>query len=376
MLRQHEACGSNAGEVWREIATLDAPESSYLTRLTLPVHPLGVNWTVTDGILRKFYQHYRYSPLFPAWLEANVRRFDAVIVHGLWNYLPFAASRVLPHAKVPYFLFTHGMMDPWFRRTYPVKHAAKQISWSIGEGRLARGARAVFFTSEEERRQAGGEFFGHGYNAEVVGYGASAPPAVGRAQIDAFRSVAPALGSRRYLLFMGRIHEKKGCDILIRAFARVAQLHPELDLVIAGPDQSGWRSVLEALAAGLGIADRIHWTGAVYGDPKWGAIYGAEAFVLPSHQENFGIAVAEALGCGTAVLISDKVNIWREISSAQAGIVSADTEKGCTEQITQWLSLPDERKKETRLAAKALFERMFNVNSTAPALIERIREHL
>lgn len=84
-------------------------------------------------------------------------------------------------------------------------------------------------------------------------------------------------------------------------------------LVISGQDPVGWKTALEKQSRQLGIATRIHWPGLLVKDSKWGAFYGAEAFILPSHQENFGIAVAEGLACGRPALISDKVNIWRDV---------------------------------------------------------------
>ena len=116
--------------------------------------------------------------------------------------------------------------------------------------------------------------------------------------------------------------------MLIDAFAKVAADDPELHLVMAGPDQQQWSAELQQTAAKAGIAARIHWPGMITGDAKWGAFYGAEAFILPSHQENFGIAVAEAMACGTPVLLSDKVNIAEEIANDGAGFMEPDTPDG------------------------------------------------
>ncbi|MFC5345672.1 glycosyltransferase [Brevundimonas staleyi] len=373
ILRQNEACGGRDGPVKREFATLDPPDSPHLARVPMPVHALGGRKTGWRPPWRQALEHYGWSPDYVPWLRDNVGRFDAVIVHGLWNYAPFAASRVLPGGPVPYFVFTHGMMDPWFRETYPLKHLAKQGFWLAGEGRLLAGARSVFFTCEEERRKARGQFWGRGaYRETVVGYGAAPPPPRTPALDAAFRAAAPALKDRPYLLFLSRIHPKKGSNLLIEAFAAVAINHPGTDLVMAGPDQTGWRTELEALADRLGVADRIHWTGPIYGDAKWGALYGAKAFVLTSHQENFGIAVAEALGCGTPVLISDKIDIWREIEGAGAGLVAPDTVEGACNLLTRWFALPHDKKTHMGESARTLFNDQFNVTCTGPALIKTI----
>jgi glycosyltransferase involved in cell wall biosynthesis len=377
VVRQDAAC-SVAGILGsREVVTLDPPDAPFLARYPLVVHALGRPRSGSRLLWRRALEHWRYSAALVPWLRANLGRYDVVIVNGLWNYAAFGAARVLPGGPTPYFVFTHGMMDPWFRVTYPLKHLAKQVFWLMGEGRLLAGARSVFFTCEEERRKARNQFRGYGpYDETVVGYGASAPPPSTPALETAFRAAAPGLGDRPYLLFLSRIHRKKGCDLLIEAFARVADAHPGIDLVMAGPDQSGLRPALEALAEQRGVASRVHWTGPLYGDAKWGAMYGADAFALPSHQENFGIAVAEALGCGTPVLISDQIDIWREIEAAGAGFVGPDTVEGTEAVLRRWLDMDKPDRARAAMAAKTLFSEQFDVARAGPALIETIRGRL
>ncbi len=162
-------------------------------------------------------------------------------------------------------------------------------------------------------------------------------------QREAFLRSFPELRNKRLLLFLGRLHEKKGCDLLIDAFAAVSRENPALHLVLAGPDAGGMQAALSRRAAALGLS-AITWTGMLRGDAKWGAFRAAEAFVLPSHQENFGIAVTEALACGVPVLISKRVNIWREIEQDNAGLVDDDTAAGTQRLLRRWLALaPAER---------------------------------
>jgi glycosyltransferase involved in cell wall biosynthesis len=128
------------------------------------------------------------------------------------------------------------------------------------------------------------------------------------------------------------------------------------------------RPQLEAQAKALGIEERVHWTGMLEGDSKWGAFRSAEAFVLPSHQENFGVAVVEALACGLPVLISDKVNIWPDVVADGAGIVHSDTVAGTYQSMTAWLALsPEERQ---RMASKGVscFRSRYEMSRTAQAL--------
>jgi glycosyltransferase involved in cell wall biosynthesis len=97
------------------------------------------------------------------------------------------------------------------------------------------------------------------------------------------------------------------------------------------------------------------------GDAKWGALYDAEAFVLTSHQENFGIAVVEALACGKPVLISNQINIWHEIEEDKAGLVAADTLAGAAQLFRRWQNLAPENKAAMKQAAKACYENRFDI---------------
>ena len=375
IFRQEEATGGQHPLAVRELVTLDEPEASDINHPWLRINRLGrTRATGTRNPVRRLMDRYRYSPTLVPWLEQNVHRFDYVLVHGLWNYAAMAASRVLPRQNVPYFVFSHGMMDPWFRRFYPVKHVIKQLLWFGYEGKLLAGAASVLFTCEEERRLARTTFLGHRYRETVVGYGSgSAPPAISNIA-DRIGRAIPGLRGRRHILYISRIHEKKGCDMLIPAFAKVAAIDPDLQLVIAGPGDAALVRSLQDQARAAGIDERIHWPGGLFGDDKWAAFQAAEAFILPSHQENFGIAVAEALSCGLPVLITDKVNIWREIEAAGAGLVTDDTAPGIERQLREWLALDADARKRMSAAAVALFQNNYDIKKFAPALLLKLGE--
>ena len=209
---------------------------------------------------------------------------------------------------------------PWFKTHYPLKHLKKSVYWRLAEHRVLRDASAVLFTCDEEQRLAGISFRPYGVRGVVVGYGIAQPPGHPSAQKDAFLERHDSLRGQRRLLFLSRIHPKKGCDLLIEAFAKAAQHDDSLRLVMAGPDELGWQSELQGLARARGVDSRIVWTGMLTGDEKWGAYRQQNAFVLPSHSENFGIVVAEPLACGVPVLITRRVNIWPEIARAGANL--------------------------------------------------------
>ena len=347
-----------------EIVTFDSPDDPWVKECPLPVHALGP----VRG-------RYGYSAKLIPWITAHRSGFDAVIVNGLWQYSGFGIWRTLRGTDTPYFVFPHGMLDPWFKRAYPLKHLKKWLYWPWGDYRVLRDARAVLFTSEEEKRASRESFWLYRCNGIVVSYGVANPPENGDAAKRIVLDRFPELRGRRVVLFLGRIHEKKGCDLLIRAFAKVAASHDDLRLVFAGPDQTGWACDLKALADSQGISGKLLWTGMISGDLKWGMLRLAETFILPSHQENFGIAVAEALACGTPALISNKVNIWREIEGDGAGIVDSDDLPGTVRLLEKWLALPAERRAAMRENALRCFHSRFEVARAAESLVQILREH-
>jgi glycosyltransferase involved in cell wall biosynthesis len=261
------------------------------------------------------------------------------------------------------------MLDPYFKHAFPLKHVKKWFYWVPAEYWVLRGAYRVLFTSKAEKRLAEQSFWLQRWNPYVVPYGASGPTGDPEVQKAAFFAKCPVVKGKRYLLFLGRIHRKKGCDLLIDAFAKVAADDPELDLVMAGPDQQQWSEKLKRTAERAGIATRVHWPGMVTGDAKWGAFFGAEAFILPSHQENFGIAVAEALGCGKPVLLADKVNIAEDIAEDRAGLMELDTPAGTLRLLQGWISMSVQERKEMAERAYQCFHRRYDMRENAKAII-------
>ena len=343
-----------------EIVCLDAPQSPWLLESTLTTHALGPSRT-----------GYRYNSALVPWLKANAPRFDAVLVHGLWQYGSFATRQALRGTATPYFVYPHGMLDPWFKKNYPLKHLKKRLYWPWAEYRVLRDARAVLFTCEEEKRLARQSFGRYNAVEKVVHFGIARPVIDMEAARSAFREAFPALTGKRLLLFLSRIHEKKGCDLLIEAFAAAAARDPALHLVMAGPDRDGLREPLGKRAQELGVGNKITWAGMLTGDLKWGAFATGEAFILPSHQENFGIAVVEALACGLPVLISNKINIWREIEADGAGLVAEDNQGGTNIMLQKWQALGAGECQKMRRAATECFAKRFDM-ALAPESLLRI----
>lgn len=320
---------------------------------------------------------YGYNPQALPWLKENHGRYDAVVANGLWQYGSFAIWRALRNTTTPYYVYPHGMLDPWFKRHYPLKHLKKWLYWPWAEYRVLRDARAVLFTSEEERLEARKSFWLYQCRESITGYGIAAPPGDAARQRIQFLEQYPALKDKRLILFLGRIHEKKGCDLLLHAWKEVVSSRrtPNLHLVMAGPADDEYGREMKHLAANLGLQQSVSWTGMLSGDLKWGSLRAAEAFILPSHQENFGVSVTEALACGVPVLISNKVNIWRTIREEEAGLVENDDLPGTIQLLRNWIVLEPARMERMRNQARICFAKHFDMAKTAESLATLLQSY-
>ena len=167
----------------------------------------------------------------------------------------------MPQDQSAVFPFVHGALDPWFRKRYPGKHAKKALYWRLFEHRTLRDAQAVLYTCEEERLLARTSFTPYQAREAIVGLGIEEPPRNSARQCGAFLSANPHLRDKRILLFLGRLHPKKGGDLLIEAFSRVCHRDEGLHLVVAGPDESETEAGLRMLAESLRVGDRITGSG-------------------------------------------------------------------------------------------------------------------
>jgi glycosyltransferase involved in cell wall biosynthesis len=348
-----------------EIVSLDLRDSPWLDATRDKGRALGASQST-----------YGYSPNLMPWLHKEGGRFDRVIVNGIWQYHSFAAWRRYAGSPIPYYVFPHGMLDPWFRRTYPLKHLKKWLYWPWADYRVLRDASAVIFTSEQERIEARKSFWLYRCRERVSPLGVEPPPPIRAGLRERFLEKYPVLRNTRILLFLGRLHLKKGCDLLLDAFAEQRNSGEPLSLVLAGPDQEGWAERLRAQSARLDLPFPIILTGMLEGGMKAGAYEAADAFILPSHQENFGLSVMEALAAGVPVLISNCVNIWREIDADGAGYVDNDDLAGATRLIERWVQAAPAVRDTMRENARKCFARRFEIQRAADSLLEVLREPL
>ncbi len=312
---------------------------------------------------------YGYTSALEKWLGVNAQLYDAIILNGLWNFTSYGTWRALRKSDVPYFVCPHGMLDPWLRSAKPSRHLLRAAFWTLFEKKVIRDACGIFYACQEERHLARAFVSNLNPNEFIMGYGAQDIVGDPNTQKALFFAKFPGLRGRKLILFLGRIHPKKGLDLLIEALAQCAKQFQDFDLAIVGPDPERLGKQLKDRSAQLGIEARIHWLGMLTGDEKWGALRSANFFVLPSHQENFGIAVVEAMALAVPVLITNKVNIWREVRDNKSGYIVQDNLSGVAHGLNYFCSSTSEQMKTVGKNARSCFERLFDLEKNALEMI-------
>ena len=277
-------------------------------------------------------------------IKFNSESPSYVIAHGLWQWPTYHAYLNFKKKNIPYLLFPHGMLDPWFKKSYRLKHIKKQVYWLFRESKILSNAKAVCFTTEEEQKLARNTFFPYECNEVVTGLGVKSSSINVNDSYLTFLSKFPELKNKKCLLYLGRFHPKKGVDILIDSFLK-SKKKDEM-LVLAGPRDNPDSYLRNLTKLSERNSNSIIWTGMLRDELKWGALYHADALILPSHQENYGMVVAESLSVGTPVFLTNKVNLWNEVISAGAGFVANDDPRGINNLLKKWVAGEHNQMKE------------------------------
>ena len=269
-------------------------------------------------------------------LRHKIPASDLVHIHSLYLFHNLVAGHYCRQHGIPYLMRPHGTLDPFIHRRH---RGRKRLMEQLFEHRNIRGAAALHFTTAAEAELAAP--FTCGTPGLVVPLGIDLAefepmPAPGR-----FRARYPEIGDKPIILFFGRVNFKKGLDILAKAFGAVARRRQDVHLVIAGPDNEGWGARVRTWLGEEGVLSRTTFTGMLLGPDKFAVLRDASLFVLPSYSENFGLAVIEAMAAGLPVIISDKVNIWREVHSGGAGRVIPCEAPALADQILNLLADPE-----------------------------------
>jgi glycosyltransferase involved in cell wall biosynthesis len=354
------ACGLSRMGLETHIATTNdnGPE-----RLQVPLGVPIVKEGVTYWYFPRQIRFYTFSWPLSAWLARHVQEFDLVHIHALFSFATLAAAFWARRHGVPYIVRPLGTLNEWGMRNR--RPWLKRMSFRVLENRILKHAALVHYTSEQERTEAG--------KLQVTTASEIIPNALPEHTHSCipgqFRLRHPELEGRRIILFLSRLDTKKGLDLLLPAFAQVRTKLPDVSLVLAGNGSPEFVSRLKEEAVSLGVESDVLWTGFLAGDDKYAALADAELFVLPSHSENFGIAVVEAMAAGTPVIVSDQVGIHREIAAAMAGLVVSCDVTRLADSLLQLLNHPAESR-SMGLNGKRLAQKNYSSEAVTRKLVE------
>ncbi len=327
---------------------------------------------VSDGVTYVFHPvlavggRYGLAPSLWVSLRRTIATYDIVHIHWLFDFACIAAARAAIAADVPFVVTTAGSLDPHLRK----KNALVKRIYLATVGRpLVTRAAALIFTSEQERGLAS---YGPRITEWVLPVGLDASTFAHLPPRGTFRASFPAVHGP-FLLFVGRLSRQKGLDLLLGAFARLAREREDLWLVLAGPDPDGYGTHLRALSERLGIQQRVEFSGLLTHDMKLAAFVDAELFVLPSYAENFGAVTTEALVCGLPVVLSDQVNIHREMAAAGVATVVQCSIESVASGITSALADASLRPRVATLGP-ALVHAHYTWDAIVPALVSKYTE--
>jgi glycosyltransferase involved in cell wall biosynthesis len=271
-----------------------------------------------DGVRTLFFSRlwseaFKYAPEFARWIGQHARDFDVVHIRGVLSHVCLASARACRAANVPYVMEPLGTLDRWSLRQKPWR---KRLLLAASGRRALVRASAIRCTSSEERREIESLF---GVPTALV-----IPLAVDTARV---RSASTADRQEDpYVLVLSRLHPVKGLELLIDAFAAATARNIPASkpwrLVIAGSGEPDYVRTLSARANASSAASRITFEGWVEGERKADLLARASLFALPSHHENFGVSLAEALACGVPAIVSPHVQLASTLTDTHSGWVS------------------------------------------------------
>jgi glycosyltransferase involved in cell wall biosynthesis len=306
--------------------------------------------TTYKGVPAIFFKHewseaFKYSGPMARWLKNSVKSYDVVHIHGVFSHPCIVAASACRAHGVPYIVRPLGMLDPWSMGQKPLR---KRLFWHLAVKRMLRGAAAIHYTARPEMESAEGSLKLE--RGVVIPLGVEIEPLRDAEATHAFREQHPALGSDPYVLLLSRLHPKKGVDLLLKAFLALAkeERFGDWKLVLAGEGPESYVESLRRMVQQDGGHHRVLFPGWLEGVGKSSALQNASLLALPSHHENFGLCVMEALAHGVPVLVSSYVNLAPEIKAANVGWIVPLESAALQEQLADALSHGEERARRGR----------------------------
>ena len=315
--------------------------------------------------------NYSFNLKLLKWLKININKYNLLIIDGLWQYHNYAVWKAAKN-KIPYFIFTHGALDPWFKKKYPLKHIKKLIYWHLFQKKILKDSKTVFFTTKKEQNLAHESFDMSSIKMATIGYGINGNPIKGK---NIILKKFPHFKNKILLTYIGRIQEKKGIDTLINTFLEISKKNNKYHLVITGPSNYKYQNFLIKKIPNK-YNHKITWTGPLYNNNKWQLLNSSTVFCSASHQENFGISIVEALSSGLPVVITDQINIQSIIKKYNAGIITKDNLKSFKYGLSKILKLNKSEYKKISNNAYQCFRNNFKSEIFFKNLMTYLRKNI
>ena len=304
--------------------------------------PVGC-WTQKDGYRLRYFRRlgrteYKVSVSLVAWLTRHVAEYDLVHVHSDFNFPVLTTAVTCRWRNVPYLLTPHGMLEPW-ALGYKAWKKRLYYQW-IERPLVLRGARALHALNRSEAANI--EALELGPPVVVLPNGVDPSEAVVRdpAQAEVFLKRFPIARGKTVILFLHRIDQKKGLNILAEAYHRVRVRFPQTHLIVAGPETRGFTVTARGFFEAAGCADAVTFTGMLEGEDKKGAFAAASVFVAPSYSEGFSMSVLEAMAAGLPCVLSEGCNFPEAGAAGAARIVPTGNADAFAAALNDFLSDP------------------------------------
>jgi len=290
------------------------------------------------------------------WLYQNKNNYNLFIIHGLWQFITLLSRIIIPNK---YLVFTHGMLDPYFK-SEKFKSFKKKIYWNIFEKKNLLKAKFVLLNSIKEKKQINNTFVKtNGIKFKLINYGIYPKDINFKKSKLKFYSKFKFLENYKLIVYIGRIHPKKGLDILIDAFEKID--NKRYILLIAGDINNKYAKALIQKVKNKNNSKKIIFANFLKGEIKWGAISNAASTILPSHGENFGVSIAESLLAGTPVICSNKVGTSKQIKESNAGIIVKNNKLSLYQGIMKFINLSQKQKEKLSKNSITCFNKNFNI---------------
>ena len=320
-----------------------------------------------------FFGNFYFSYNLFFWLLKNKKNYDFFILHGIWDFKNIVAFMLLNNN---YSVFVHGSLHPAQGKGFFNK-AKKKLYWLIFEKRNLLKSKSLLLTSNKEKAQLDDTFVDtKGIKKVFVKYGILKSNPNKKILLSKFNKKFPFLKNKSFYLYLGRLHKQKGADIIIEAVNKI-KLNSNIKILIMGPFiGSKFENKLKLLVKKYKLEKQIFFSNAQFGDIKWGAIYSSKAMLLPSHGENFGISLVEAMSAGKPVLTTFKVNINDIIIKYNAGLISRDNLTNFSKILLQFQTLNKKKKNQISNNALKCFKDNFDISSNHNSLSSYIKKEI